>query len=163
MKISIKCKFSDKVLFEGEYESIKHAVIEAVKRRADLTGADLWDADLRDADLTGADLRDANLRDADLRDADLRRADLTGADLTGADLWGKKQKIAPLQLIGLKYFIMTDGNTVKISCQIHTWDKWLSFSDSEISEMDINALDWWNSHKDLIAALVKQHNELEKA
>ena len=93
MKISIKLGWSDTVLFEGEYESTKHALQEAVKKKANLRGANLYGANLYGADLYGAnlygaDLRGANLRGANLRGADLRGANLYGADLRGADLYG---------------------------------------------------------------------------
>src|ERR1700761_3528332 len=54
MKIQIKFRWSDRVLFEGEYESLKHAVVAAVGQRADLEGADLEGADLKGAYLKGA-------------------------------------------------------------------------------------------------------------
>ncbi len=79
MRIEIKSRWSAKILFEGEFGSIKLAVRAALDARADLTGADLTGADLTDADLTGADLTDAKLT----------RADLTGADLNSIrdDIW----------------------------------------------------------------------------
>ena len=81
MKIQIKNRFDDSVLFEYESEvnNIKKTVEQAVKdctdlRYADLRYADLWYADLRYADLSGADLKYADLSGADLRHADLRYA-----------------------------------------------------------------------------------------
>ena len=95
MMIEIRSEFTASVLFTAEAESLKAALIEAVKAGADLRDANLRGADLRDANLRGAHLRGAHLwgadlRDADLRDADLRGADLWGADLRGADLRGAK-------------------------------------------------------------------------
>ena len=81
IKFEIKSRWIGKVLFKGEYESMKDCLRDAV-----LTGADLRRAVLTGADLRGADLRGAVLRGADLRGADLRRAVLTDADLTGAVL-----------------------------------------------------------------------------
>jgi len=74
------------VLFTHESQTIKEAIIAAVKRGANLRGADLRDADLRGADLRDAYLSNAYLIGADLSNADLRGADLSGADLSGADL-----------------------------------------------------------------------------
>ena len=39
MKIVIKSRFGEKILFEGEYESTKYAVIDAVSKKAYLRGA----------------------------------------------------------------------------------------------------------------------------
>ena len=86
MKIEIKSRWTNSVLFSFECSTVREAVVEAVKNDADLSDADLRDADLSDANLRDAYLSDANLRDADLSDANLRGAYLRGADLSGADL-----------------------------------------------------------------------------
>jgi hypothetical protein len=100
-KIQIKHRWTEAVLFEGEFETLKDAVAAAIANRAYLNGAYLSGADLRRADLSGADLSGADLNGAylngaylngaylngaDLRRADLRRADLSGAILNGAYL-----------------------------------------------------------------------------
>ncbi|WP_186263326.1 pentapeptide repeat-containing protein [Burkholderia gladioli] len=96
MKIEILNRWTLKVMFECEADSMKVAVELACKQGtylrgaylsgANLRGAYLSDAYLSDADLRGADLSDADLRGADLSDADLRGANLRGAYLSGADL-----------------------------------------------------------------------------
>ena len=92
MPVEIKSRFTNEVLFSGEYASPKDAVVAAVKAGAYLCGAYLCGADLGSADLCGADLRGADLRGAYLRGADLRGANLGGADLGGADLDDTKIK-----------------------------------------------------------------------
>ena len=84
--IEIKHRWKTDVLFTSEAESIKDALLEALKAGADLSGANLSGADLSGANLSGANLSGADLRGADLRGADLRGADLSRADLSGADL-----------------------------------------------------------------------------
>ena len=81
MKIQIK-SILGYVLFEADCGSVCEAVVDAVKKRADLRGADLRGAYLQGADLQGADLRGADLRGAYLQGADLQGADLRGAKLT---------------------------------------------------------------------------------
>ena len=115
IKIEIKSRYSDKVLFsyESENNTIKDTLLEAVRKNVDIRGANLCDANLRDANLRGADissanlyganlycadiscadlryanLGDANLRGANLGDANLRGANLSDADLRGANLNG---------------------------------------------------------------------------
>ena len=86
--INIKNRFTGTILFEYEKENatIKDAVMEAVKNRANLGGADLGGAYLGDAYLGGADLGGAYLRGANLGDAYLGGAYLGGAYLRGAYL-----------------------------------------------------------------------------
>jgi uncharacterized protein YjbI with pentapeptide repeats len=91
MKQEIKST-NKKVLFSGNFDSLKLAVVAALKKRTDLRYADL-----RDANLRYADLRCANLRSADLRDADLYGADLYGADLHSTDLHSANLRSANLR------------------------------------------------------------------
>ena len=78
MLIRIKNRFTDEVIFEGEFETLAHAVLEAVAKKVSLS----------DANLTGANLSGANLSDANLTGANLTGANLSGASLTGANLSG---------------------------------------------------------------------------
>jgi uncharacterized protein YjbI with pentapeptide repeats len=114
MKITIKARFTDAVLFEGEYESTRHAVEAAVKRGADLYGANLSGADLSGANLYGANLRSADLRDANLRRADLYGADLSGADLRRADLSDADLRSANLSDANLRSADLSDANLREI-------------------------------------------------
>jgi len=111
------------VLFESEKNTIKGAVIEAVKSGANLCGANLSDADLRCADLRyanliganlrGADLIGANLWGANLWGADLIGADLGGADLCGANLWGANLRGADLwKIISLNRIVPEEGSFI---------------------------------------------------
>src|SRR5689334_23082728 len=93
MKYEIKHRFTGKVLFSLETDSLKLCVEGAVKSKANLGGAYLRDANLGDANLVGANLRgaylvDANLRGANLVDANLRGANLRGANIVGAIFGG---------------------------------------------------------------------------
>jgi hypothetical protein len=82
MKIQIKLKFSDNVLFEGEYESLKHAVVDAVNKNTDL----------RDTNLRGTDLRGANLYGANLYGADNKIIDkiISVSQMFGIDGSGRQ-------------------------------------------------------------------------
>ena len=75
---------SGAVLYRGDSaESLREAVIAAVRE-----GAYLSDANLSGANLSDANLSDANLSDANLRGANLRGANLSGAYLSDAYLSG---------------------------------------------------------------------------
>ncbi|PWB81070.1 MAG: hypothetical protein C3F08_02745 [Candidatus Methylomirabilota bacterium] len=77
---------SDKVVYESSKESVRDAVVEAVRKESPLMNADLKNAYLRDADLAGGILGGADLRDADLEGANLQGANLRDANLAGANL-----------------------------------------------------------------------------
>lgn len=74
------------LLFEGEFESLRHAVEAAVKQQLDLSFANLWGAEFADAALAGAKLSEANFAGANLERANLEGANLSKANLAGANL-----------------------------------------------------------------------------
>ena len=84
--MEIKNRYTNKVIFECEAESIKVCVEKAVKNRVNLNGADLKWADLSEANLSEANLSETNLNGADLSEANLSEADLNGANLSEANL-----------------------------------------------------------------------------
>jgi len=77
-----------KILWGGEAESLREAVVKAVAADAYLARADLADANLADANLAGANLARAYLAGANLADANLAGAYLADANLAGANLAG---------------------------------------------------------------------------
>ena len=112
-------------------ETIKEAVVQAVKCGANLCGADLCGADLRGADLRGADLRGANLRGANLCGADLCGADLCDANLYGSLYNGRKlwSRRPVLQLgccgsVGRQtvVFLFSDGGSPLVKCGCFSGD-----------------------------------------
>ena len=95
MKIQIKARFTDAVIFEADISDdapvsgrTRLAAEAAVRARANLYRANLSCADLSGADLSGANLSGANLYGANLSCANLYRANLYRADLSGAKLSG---------------------------------------------------------------------------
>jgi hypothetical protein len=84
---TIRHRFTNAVLFEGQFNTMRLCVQAARQARADLSWADLSWANLSAADLSRADLSRADLSAATLSRADLSRADLSRANLSGADLW----------------------------------------------------------------------------
>ena len=72
MKIEIKHRYTNEIIIQGEYESVKDCLEKnrganlegANLRSANLEGANLWGANLRSANLGGANLGGANLLDA---------------------------------------------------------------------------------------------------
>jgi uncharacterized protein YjbI with pentapeptide repeats len=79
---------SNKIVYEGEAESLKDLVQTAIRSGSNLSGSDLRDSDLRDSNLSGSNLRGSNLSGSNLRDSDLRGSDLSGSNLRGSDLRG---------------------------------------------------------------------------
>ena len=174
MKLSIWSRFSASVLFEFEADenSLKLTLEAAIKtgadlRGADLRGANLYGADLRGANLYGANLDGANLYGANLYGADLRGAnlyganldgaDLDGADLRGANLDGEKLSQTPLQVTGLKWFILISDNFMRIGCQRFTHEEWANFTDEEVVKLDFGALKFWRQWKASLVCMCHAH------
>jgi len=64
MKITIKNRFTDEIMHEGEYDSLRDMISSLVSKGKSLSGANLSGADLSDAYLSGANLSRANLSGA---------------------------------------------------------------------------------------------------
>ena len=140
MKLSILSRFNASILFEFEAEenSLKITLQAAVKARANLDGADLRGADLYGANLYGANLRSANL-------------------------YGEKLSKTPLQINGLKWFVLISDNFMRIGCQRYTHEEWANFTDEEIAKMDFGALKFWRQWKISLVAMCSAHNKREEA
>ncbi len=114
-------KWTLSIIFENEKETIKETVV---------------DANLRNANLSGANLSGADLSDADLSDADLRNA------------VGNKKELRTMQIE--TYSISFTKDVLQIGCKRFTIQEWKNFNDEEISNMDRQALSFWNKWKDFI-------------
>mgnify|MGYP001597117813 CR=1 FL=1 len=86
MEMQIKNRWTEKVIYETEAETLKEAVEKAVKEKANLSEANLSKACLSGAYLSGANFSGANLSETDLFRANLSGVDLSKANLTGAYL-----------------------------------------------------------------------------
>jgi hypothetical protein len=110
MKIEIKHRYTNAVLWSGEAVDLREGVKIALVAKADLRGANLYGTYLRDANLRGAYLREANLSEANLYGADLSGTDLYGADLRGADLRDANLSEANLYGADLSYANLSEAN-----------------------------------------------------
>jgi len=155
MLVEIKNRFTDKIILSGEYESIKDCL--GRNKKADLGGADLVGANLGGADLVGVNLRGADLWGANLGGANLWGADLVGVNLRGADLFGEKLEKSPIQLWGLRWYILITKQQIKIGCELHKAKEWEKFTDERIAKMHEDALSFWKKNKKIIMELHKLH------
>jgi hypothetical protein len=83
---TIRNRWTDAVLFEGRFDTMRLCVEAAMKADANLAGAYLARANLAGANLAGAYLAGAYLAGANLAGASLADANLAGANLARADL-----------------------------------------------------------------------------
>jgi hypothetical protein len=119
-RFTIRNRWTNAVIYEGYFETMRDCVVAAVKARADLAGADLASANLASAylaranltgaNLTGANLTGANLTGANLAGAYLADANLTGANLAGANLTGANLASAYLGGASLARADLTGAN-----------------------------------------------------
>ena len=78
-----------------------------------------------------------------------------------AEVYGNAEVTrTPVNIIGLQYNITITDNHIRIGCQQHTPEKWESFTDREILEMDgRDGLTWWKIQKPLILGQAQVHKE----
>ncbi|HEM7839620.1 TPA: pentapeptide repeat-containing protein [Burkholderia multivorans] len=114
MKIEILNRWTLKVIFECEADSMKAAVELACQQGVSLSGANLRDADLSDANLRGTNLSGANLRYANLSYANLSGANLRYANLSYANLSYANLSYANLSGVNLSYANLSGANLLPI-------------------------------------------------
>ena len=135
----IKNRFTDEMIFSGEFASKKEAAEAAVKSYANLS----------DADLSRADLSDANLSDANLSRADLSGASLFGADLSGANLsdaYLSRAYLSRASFIFNKYVChlswLKDGTVcIRIGCECRPVAEYKRMANKLAKQHD---QEWWN-------------------
>jgi uncharacterized protein YjbI with pentapeptide repeats len=139
MKIEIRNRFNNDIIFSGEYESFKEAILKNIANlsradlsRANLSGANLYGANLYGANLYGADLSRANLSRANLSRANLSGANLYGADLSRANLSGADLSEANLSgaiifIYGSRHLMQynADIKELRIGCHFYQLEYWL--------------------------------------
>jgi len=103
----IKDRYSGRVLFETEAETLKDAVEEAVTLQVSLTCADL-----RNADLGGAWLAQAELSNADFSGANLFKAILHGAHLIGTRFCNVNLGHANVRYANLKRAVLRNSQLI---------------------------------------------------
>ena len=162
--IKINKFLTGKVIYSGEFNSVKECLESAIADGANLSYADLSYADLSDANLRGADLSYANLSYANLRGANLSDADLRGANLRGANLWncsGNRKQIKSI-FVSEVYPISYTSEYLQIGCERHDISDWWDFSDKEIKDMDGRAaLDFWSEWKETIKMIIEKSPAVE--
>jgi Pentapeptide repeats (8 copies) len=131
----ITARWSDWIIFEGEYTSQRECVLDAVAKKIDLRGSDLRDSNLSGSDLSGSDLSGSNLRDSNLRGSNLSGSDLSGSNLSGSNLSDSNLSDSNL----------SDSN----------------LSGSDLSDSDLSGSNLRGFKTDLIAEVLKLPDELE--
>jgi hypothetical protein len=105
--IEIKDRYSGRVLFETEAETLKGALEEAV-----ISGVNLSCADLRNADLGGAYLANAQLSNADFSGANLFGIILDRATLIGTRFCNVDLRYADIKSANLKKAVLRNSELI---------------------------------------------------
>ena len=120
------------VIWTGEADTVKGALMAAHASRADLSGADLSWSDLSRADLSWADLSWSNLSGANLSGANLSGANLSGANLSWSNLSGANLSRANLSGANLSGANLSGANLSRADLS------WADLSWSNLSRADLS-------------------------
>ena len=135
--ISIKHRFSGATLCEFDVETVKEAVLLAIKKCSNL--------------------RYSDLRGSNLSHSDLRGSNLSGSNLSGSNIEGEKITINPLSIAGLRYWCLITDGFMRLGCKRFTHKEWADFNDKQISEMDSHALEFWTQWKEPLISMCAKH------
>ena len=122
MKIEIKSWYDGKILFEGEFGSLKLAVEAAVGQEIRLSGASLAGANLAGANLAEASLARANLDGARLAGARLARANLDGASLDEKTILPTGETWKEYLTVVVPALLTAGGKSLQEIATPKTWD-----------------------------------------
>ncbi len=162
-EIAFKVNIRDEYASKTPAEQRGAAIVKALSKKKDLSGSDLSYSNISGSDssyceLSGCDLSYSDLSYCDLRGSDISYSDLSGADLRGCDLRDSDLSGCDLSGCGLSV-LLTDIWTayihkehIRIGCQYHKALEWFTFTDDEISRMNVAALVWWKQWKPAIQA-----------
>jgi len=129
---------------------------EVEVNKDNLSGATLSDANLRNADLTAANLMGANLRHANLRRTNLRHACLELSDLRNADIRYSIGNGDEVKTIQTEYYHISYTNKeMAIGCKQYTIEEWFNFSDEELNNMGLIALEFWKKWKPILKSIME--------
>ena len=121
MLIQIKNRYNSKLIVDGDYESLKEAI---VKNKDNLSLSNLHYSDLSDSDLHNSDLSLSDLSDSDLSNSDLSNSDLRYIIFSNTKFYKEILNKTPIQIIGLKWSILITKLYMKIGCEFHTIEEW---------------------------------------
>ena len=126
-------RFSGKVIYSGDFKSLKELVLNALSE--------------------GVNLKGVNLKGVNLSHANLVGANLSGVNLSGVNLWqcsGNRSEIKSL-FISNEYPITYTSECLQIGCKNYPIADWWGFDNKRILSMDGNrALKFWREHKEFI-------------
>ena len=110
MKIEIKHRWKNRIVFACEAYSLKEALQKAAKEKCDLRDSNLRGSYLSDSDLSGSDLSDSDLSGSNLSGSNLRGSNLSGSDLRGSNLSGSDLRDSNLRGSYLSGSDLSDSN-----------------------------------------------------
>ena len=143
MKIEIRHRYTNEVIYSCEAKTIREAVQKAVKENVSLSNSDLSNSNFRNSDLrnsilrnsdfTNSDFTNSILRNSDLRNSDFRNSILTNSDLSNSDLSNSENldKTTKLPIYCKWSHGITNGNLIHIGCEKRTIEEWDEFFNSE--------------------------------
>ena len=119
MKIEIKNRFDGKVIFGGDYASVKLCVEAAINAKISLSCSNLRCSDLSGSDLSGSDLSGSNLRCSDLS-----YSNLSGSNLSGSKGYNQSQDFFAQLVINhtIKFSISMQHIAFRIFALRLCWD-----------------------------------------
>ena len=76
-----------------------------------------------------------------------------GGQFRGGQFFGEVLTSNPITLGGFRWSIYGTPTFLHIGCQHHTHEAWESFSEGEIAEMAVGALEFWRKNKQFLLSL----------
>ena len=133
--------------------------------RANINKCNFYKADLFESTLPIGEIRDVDFSKSNLEGADLSCTDLINCNFEGSNLMridlegcnGDGEYIRNIDNPFTDWNIVYTIDQLSIGCQQHAIEDWENFSDSEIDDMDISALYFWEYSRDSIFKEIREN------
>ena len=126
-------------------------------RKNELVGCPQW---LLDADTLGEDVAFNAEGVLIWSKGQFRGGQFLGGEFLGGQFFGEALTSNPITLVGFRWSIYGTPTCLHIGCQHHTHEVWESFSEGDIAEMAVGALEFWRKNKQFLSSLCDNLKEI---
>ena len=123
-------------------------------------GGQFLGGQFRGGEFLGGQFRGGQFRGGDFFGGQFRGGEFLGGEFLGGQFFGEALTSNPITLVGFRWSIYGTPTCLHIGCQHHTHEVWESFSEGDIAEMAVGALEFWRKNKQFLSSLCDNLKEI---
>ena len=117
-------------------------------------GVLIWSkGQFRGGQFLGGQFQGGQFQGGEFRGGQFRGGQFLGGEFLGGQFFGEALTSNPITLVGFRWSIYGTPTCLHIGCQHHTHEVWESFSEGDIAEMAVGALEFWRKNRQFLLSL----------